>query len=60
MAVVEATRRGPGDLGGKVGVERRHFITSPRGRDTGRIVKMIRGHWGVEGRPHWRPGMSFG
>jgi predicted transposase YbfD/YdcC len=59
VAVVEATRQDLGDLGGKVSVERRYYITSVKGCDAKRIGQLIRGHWGVENRLHWRLDMSF-
>jgi predicted transposase YbfD/YdcC len=60
VAVVEATRQDLGDLSGKVSVERRHYITSLKGCDAKRIGQLIRGHWGVENRLHWRLDMNFG
>lgn len=60
VAVVEATRQDLGGLSGKVSVERRYYITSVKGCDAERIGRMIRGHWGVENRLHWRLDTSFG
>jgi predicted transposase YbfD/YdcC len=59
VAVVEATRQDLGDLTGKVTIERRYYITSIRGCDAQHIGQLIRGHWGVENRLHWRLDMSF-
>jgi predicted transposase YbfD/YdcC len=59
VAVVEATRQDLGDMTGKVTTERRYYITSIDGCDAGRIGRLIRGHWGVENRLHWRLDVAF-
>jgi predicted transposase YbfD/YdcC len=59
VAVIEATRQDLGDVSGKITTERRYYITSIQGCDASRIGQLIRGHWGVENRLHWRLDMSF-
>jgi predicted transposase YbfD/YdcC len=41
-------------------VERRYYIASLKGTDAGKMGGAIRGHWGVENKPHWRLDMAFG
>ena len=54
LVVVESTRQDLGDLGGKVSVERRYFISSHAGTDAKLHAAAIREHWGVENVLHWR------
>ena len=59
MAMVQSTRQDLGDMTGKVSVERRYYIASPKGTDAAKMAGLIRGHWGVENKLHWRLDMSF-
>ena len=59
VARVESTRRDPGDMTGKVSIERRYYIASLKGTDAVKIAGAIRGHWAVENKPHWRLDMAF-
>lgn len=46
---------------GKTTLERRYFLTSHDPRKVGAqaLLKMVRGHWGVENRLHWCLDVSF-
>lgn len=59
VARVESTRQDLGDMSGKVTVEYRYYITSLKGTDAARLAGLIRGHWEVENKLHWRLDMSF-
>lgn len=59
VVVVESTRQDLGDLGGKVSVQRRYFISSHKGTDAALHAQAIRGHWGVENGLHWTLDVSM-
>ena len=45
--------------GGKVGVERRYFISSLSEKTAESVGQMIRQHWGIENKLHWSLDVSF-
>jgi predicted transposase YbfD/YdcC len=40
-------------------IERRHYISSIRGRDAVRMGELVRGHWSIENQLHWQLDVSF-
>ncbi|MBS1811305.1 MAG: ISAs1 family transposase [Acidobacteria bacterium] len=55
VGMVEATR----EVGGKVSVERRYYLTS-LAVDAPRLAHAVRGHWSVENSCHWVLDVVFG
>jgi predicted transposase YbfD/YdcC len=53
---IEATRQ----VGEKVSVEKRYYLSSHDGRDAKQLLEAVRGHWGIENRLHWQLDVSFG
>ena len=47
------------DTGEKCSVERRYFLSSLRKTTAASLLKIIRGHWGVENGLHWCLDVSF-
>ena len=52
---IEATR----DVGDKHSVERRYYLSSLRTATPEALLRIIRGHWGVENGLHWCLDVSF-
>jgi len=55
LARVEARRT----LNGQTSVEYRYYISSLDARDPERLLRLIRGHWGIENTLHWSLDLSF-
>ena len=60
VALVERTRQDPGDVSGRVSVERRVYISSLGGTDAAATAGYVRGHWAVENNLHWQLDVAFG
>jgi len=57
LAAVESKRE---DLAsGKIGTERRYFISSLTNRDARAMANAVRRHWAVENQLHWQLDVSF-
>jgi predicted transposase YbfD/YdcC len=57
IAAVESKRE---DLtSGKIGTERRYFISSLKGVDAQAMAHAVRRHWAVENQLHWQLDVSF-
>jgi predicted transposase YbfD/YdcC len=54
IAMIEAERQ----LGDQTTVTRRYFISSLKG-DAERLLKAVRGHWGIENKVHWVLDIAF-
>ena len=59
VALVERTRQDPGDLTGKVTVERQVYVTSLKAPAAAPVATLVRGHWAVENNLHWQLDVSF-
>lgn len=46
-------------IDGETSIERRYYICSLDGKDSGHILSLTRGHWGVENRLHWSLDVQF-
>lgn len=60
LVMVERTRQDLGDTQGRVTTERHCYISSLRGCPAERAGRLVRGHWSVENRLHWRLDVCFG
>jgi predicted transposase YbfD/YdcC len=60
LVMVERTRQDLGDAQGRVTTERHCYICSLRGCPAARAGRLVRGHWSVENRLHWRLDVCFG
>ena len=60
VAMVERTRQNPGDMTGKVSIDRGYYIASLKGTDAVKMAGAIRGHWAVENKLHWCLDTAFG
>lgn len=59
IGMVQCTRQVLGDVTGKISTERRWFISSLKNCTAQRLGELVRGHWGVENKLHWRLDTSF-
>lgn len=55
FGMVESRR----EVGDKVSIERRHFISSLDGTDAKQFLQATRSHWGVENGLHWTLDVQF-
>lgn len=56
MAMCRSTRT----VNGKTSIETRYYIASRASLTAERVLKAVRGHWGIENRVHWVLDVAFG